>query len=99
MAEKKGRQYMETESYVNEVCGAFLAPHSEFISIECKHKGSEGEAYIRVVDAADNVRLFNVTDMTLEDVCEMVVKIVANDHITREVVDREKRKEASALFR
>lgn len=100
MAEKKkGQMYMETEAYVNEVCRAFLAPHSEFISIECKHKGSEGECYIRVVDAADNVRLFNATGMNLEEVCEMVVKIIIGDHIPREVVDRDKRKEASVLFR
>lgn len=94
----KGQIYKAVETYVNDVCGAFLAPHSEYVSIECRHKGTE-ECYMKVVDAADTVRFFNITDIPLEEVCKMVVQIVSGEHITREIVSREQRKEVSVLFR
>ena len=97
-AMNKGQIYKAVETYVNDVCGAFLAPHSEFVSIECKHKGTD-EAFIKVVDAADKVMYFNITDITLEEVCKMVVQIVSGEHITREIVERERRKEVASLFR
>ena len=94
----KGQMTKVAEDYVNTVCATFLAPHSEFVSIECCHKGTE-ECYMKVVDAADTVRFYNITDIPLEEVCKMVVQIVSGDHITREIVDREKRKEVASLFR
>ena len=94
----KGQMYKEAETYVNDVCGAFLAPHSEFVSIECKHKGTE-EAFVRVVDSADTVKFYNITGIDLEAICEMVVKVVTGEHTAREVSDRDKRKEVAKLFR
>ena len=99
MAENKGRKRQAIEEYVNSTCSAFLAPHSEFVSIECKFTGSEGEGYIRVQTAADEVRYFNITEMTAEEICEMVVKVVTDAHIKREVEDKEERKGVATLFR
>ena len=97
-AKNKGQMYKEAESYVNDVCGAFLEPHSEFVSIECRHRGTE-EAFIRIVDSADTVRFYNITGISLEEVCEMVVKVVMGEHTTREISGRDKRKEVARLFR
>lgn len=97
-AMNKGQMLKVVEDYVNEVCATFLAPHSEYVSIECRHKGTD-ECYMKVVDAADTVRFFNITDIPLEEVCKMVVQIVSGEHITREIVSREQRKEVSVLFR
>lgn len=97
--EARGKTRKATEEYVNEVCSKFLAPHSEFISIECKFTGTEGEGVIRVVDSADEIHFYNITELDLEQICEMVVKIVSGSHISREICERDKRKEASMLFR
>ena len=94
----KGQMYKEAEAYINEVCGAFLEPHSDFISIECKHKGTD-EAFVRIVDSADTVKFYNITGIDLEAICEMVVKVVMGEHTAREISDRDKRKEVAALFR
>ena len=99
MADNNGKMRQMIEEYVNSVCALFLAPHSEFVSIECKFTGSEGEGFIKVVDAADDVHFYSITEMTAEEICEMVVKIVSGAHITREICERDKRKEASLLFR
>lgn len=98
MAESKGQTRQTIEEYVNNTCAAFLEPHSEFISITCKHRGTD-ETFLKVVDAIDNVRFFNATDMTSEAICEMVVELVKGDHIAREIVDKGKRRDVSALFR
>lgn len=97
-SKNKGQLYKEAETYVNDVCGKFLAPHSDFVSIECKHRGTD-EAFVRVVDSADTVKFYNITGISLEDICEMVVKIVTGDHTAREISDRDKRKEIAKLFR
>lgn len=103
MAEKerknRGQLCKATEEYINNACRAFLEPHGEYLGIECKFTGSEGEGYIKLVDATDHADYYSITDMELEDVCKMIAKIVEGGHITRQVVEHETRKKVAALFR
>lgn len=85
--------------YVNKVCSAFLKPHSEFLSIECKYVGTEGEGYIRMQTSSDEVHFYDLIGLTAEEVCEMVVKMVSGAHIKREIEDKDRRREVALLFR
>ena len=103
MAEKekknKGQLYTEVEEYVNTTCKAFIAPHSDYIDIACKHKGSEGEAYIKLVDAADQAYYYNITDLNTEDICKLITKIIVGEHTPRMLTEYADRKEVAQIFR
>ena len=101
MAETNNMKSMKNVAdYVNEVCTAFLDPHGEFVSIACKYtSGGGGEGFIRVQTSSDEVHFYRIEGMNLEEVCEMVVKMVAGQPITREITDKAERKEVASLFR
>lgn len=101
MAENKnkGQQYKEIEQYVNNACAAFIEPHGELVSISCRHTGSEGEGYIKVVDASDTANYYSVTDLTAEEICKLVATLVNGDYTRRKIEDYEQRKTIAQLFR
>lgn len=93
-----GKFFQATEKYVNEVCGAFIMPSDEFKSIRLKHKGSAGMAFIRVVDCTDNTEYYDVTGYTLENICNLVARVVAGDETREQIITRDARKEVAKLF-
>lgn len=101
MAETNNMKDMKVlQDYVNNICTKFLEPHSEFVSIECRFvNGGDGEGYIRTQTSADEVHFYRIEAMTLEEVCEMVVKMVAGQPITREITDKGERVKVATLFR
>lgn len=96
---RQGEFYRQTEQFVNEVCGAFIAPSEEWARIECKHSGSDGICYIKIVDVTDDSYYYDITGLTLEQVAKLVAAVVAEVDTGRQIVARDQRKEVAALFR
>ena len=94
-----GQFYKEAENYVNTVCQAFIAPHEDYIKIECKHKGSDGIAYIKLTDASDCAEYFDITALNTEGICKLVGRIIAGQETPERLTKYEQRKEIAKLFR
>lgn len=94
-----GQFHKETEAYVNTICQAFIAPHEDFLTVECRHKGTEGVSYIKLTDAADTATFFDVTGMKPEDICLLMSKVIVGEETSEMINDYEQRKEIALLFR
>ena len=95
----RGKHMKEIEDYVNNVCKAFIEPYSELLDISCRHTGSEGEMYIKTVDITDHADYYSVTELTAEEVCILVTRIILNEPTKRQLTEYEERKRVAALFR
>lgn len=93
-----GKFFAESEKYVSEICGAFIAPNTELESIECRHKGSEGLAFIKVVDCTGHSEYYDISGYTLEQIGYLVARVVVDDDVPERLVTRDARKEVAKLF-
>ena len=94
-----GQHFKAIEEYVNTTVQKFIEPHEDFMSISMKHKGSEGIAYLKLVDAADDAEYFDASSLDEHGLCVLISKIIAGDACEEKLMDYEQRKEVAKLFR
>lgn len=96
--ENNGKHYQQTETYVNSICNAYIAPIDELKDIGCKHKGARGEAYIRIRSAYGNSYYYDITDLSMEEVAKLLASILMSKPTKRQVTDKEAIKSIEELF-
>lgn len=95
---QNGKFYAEIEKFVNTTCQALMAPLQDWESIDYRHKGSTGESFLKMTDSFGDSYFFNVSDMGKEDIVFLIAAILAGIAVNRQVVNKEARREAAALF-
>lgn len=98
MYERNGKHYQQTETYVNGICNAFIAPIEELKDIGCKHKGARGEAYIRIRSAYGNSYYYDITDLNMDEVAKLLASLLMGKSTKRQVTDKETIKSIEELF-
>ncbi len=98
MRTNNGKLYAELEVYVNRVVGAFLKPNRDFKSIQYRRCGTTSDAYIKLVDSVSDSYYFDATAMNEEGVCNMICSVVAGQPSSRQITDRELKREIAPLF-
>ena len=93
-----GKHYQQTETFVNAVCNAFIAPIDELKDIGCKHKGARGEAYIRIRSAYGNSFYYDVTDLGMDEVAKLLASLLMGKSTKRQVTDKDSIKSIEELF-
>ena len=94
----RGQFYRDKEAYVNATCQAFIEPSEVWKSIECRHMGSDGIAYIKLVDRTDDSYYFDVTALDLSGITALVAKAIAEIECPEQVRGFEHRKAVAELF-
>lgn len=94
-----GQQFKQIEQYVSEICQAFIEAHDDFMTVECRHRGSEGVAYLKLIDAADTAEYFDISELDLQGVCILIAQIICGEETPQKLIDYNERKEVAKLFR
>ena len=95
---KAGEFFKQTDAFINEICQPFIAVNGDWLSIEVKRKGTDGESYIRMVDAAYDSYYYDVTAMSVEQIGVLVANIISGNK-EKQITSYENRKEIAKLFR
>ena len=95
---RQGEFFKTTEDYVNKVCQAFIEPSLEWKSIECRHHGTDGIAFIKMVDTTGDCYYFNITAKELPEISELVARIVSGSARAEQVQRYEHRRLVAQLF-
>lgn len=95
---QSGKFFKATEDYVNNVCGAFIAPNNKWHSIDCRHKGSDGITFIRMMDTSGDCYYFDVTAFNLHQIGLLVALVVAGNRVSQEITKYYDRAEVAKLF-
>lgn len=98
MANENGKLFQQTETYVNAVCNAFIEPMEDLKDIQCKHKGARGEAYIRIRSAYGNSFYYDITDLGMDEVGQLLASLLTSKPTKRQVTDMERIKNIEELF-
>lgn len=95
---QSGKFFKATEDYVNNVCQAFIETSDTWHKIECKHKGSDGVAFIRLMDKSGDCYYFDITAFNLNQVGLLVAHIVAGNKVEQEITKFHDRKKVAEMF-
>ena len=98
MANENGKHFQQTETYVNGVLNAFIAPMEDLKDIQCKHKGARGEAYVRIRSAYGDSFYYDITDLGMDDVGKLLASLLMSKPTKRQVTDKERIKSIEELF-
>ena len=89
--------YKEIEKYINETASDFLAPIGNIESIRCARRVDD--IYVELVHEDSTVRYFDISSLDLSKIGLLIGHILANDPISIEIKDRNRKKEVRRLFK
>lgn len=89
--------YKEIEKYINETASDFLAPIGNIESIRCARRVDD--IYVELVHEDSTVRYFDISSLDLSKIGLLIGHILANDPISIEIKDRNRKKEVRRIFR
>ena len=93
----KGQSKKDMEIYVNQVCQAFLTPHADVKSIECKY-ALNGDLFIKLLDAFGSAHYYDATNMSMGNIAQMICQLMSGIPSRRAITDLEALREVDSLF-